>query len=682
MKKFTNFLRGHVLIIIFRSPHAIYIITKLKILKLDDIAVLITGLTNRKFSQICKIFDDFEKASGLKVNLSKTVIVPLSGAVTEVDKAIVDNDIWPEFCTQFRDHEKYLGILLGPKVTDNDILRPIVDTMTARILEWTNYLSTLKPSLATKMDIANEISSIFGYVTQTLILPDNRTRVAGSIRRDMMKFLIGFDWMSQDVLFSLPAILDIPPGKSVRDPHLWSVATVLRATMGYEFDDSIEHRRSIGKVASNARNIFHRLTGSHFDEVIIPPGSSPQSYFFSLLIKNSDHTTAKNDVIRQTATNFAISNDEATRLIEGLQCVKKQKSPISYHQMYTFFAVCMIGSPTRTRMRFFECMRHQQSYRCRLCGQHDGDHIHHWFRAAERCPSVTAAATMVGTELDFSSADEIELNILLVCAVLHAVSKVPATSSLHSVDPDGSVVASWFVHLRTGAPPRPIDLPKHTSSGYTLLYEQHFHEITNVSDAGIYHSGGPSPAPITYWRRPGFIQIFIALNLDKEEDNTVAHVGAVILGITSRPIVITIPDAAVGDETAHIIMSTAVVNTIGATLGGPYRTDSQDGRIQVVLREQNVSYFLRNQFRPSKNDSSARAEHLVRGSLRQLEKRLNVDFKFTSLKPAGVQVGWFPEALRASKDARSGARAIPIILDADRGWDDAQLQRIRSRLSG
>ena len=34
-------------------------------------------------------------------------------------------------------------------------------------------------------------------------------------------------------------------------------------------------------------------------------------------------------------------------------------------------------------------------------------------------------------------------------------------------------------------------------------------------------------------------------------------------------------------------------------------------------------------------------------SLRQLEKRLNVDFKFTSLKPAGVQVGWFPEALRA-----------------------------------
>ena len=45
LKKFTNFLRGHVLIIIFRSPHAIYIITKLKILKLV-IKFKITYCTN------------------------------------------------------------------------------------------------------------------------------------------------------------------------------------------------------------------------------------------------------------------------------------------------------------------------------------------------------------------------------------------------------------------------------------------------------------------------------------------------------------------------------------------------------------------------------------------------------------------------------------------------------------
>ena len=109
---------------------------------------------------------------------------------------------------------------------------------------------------------------------------------------------------------------------------------------------------------------------------------------------------------------------------------------------------------------------------------------------------------------------------------------------------------------------------------------------------------------------------------------------------------------------------------------------SADGRAQVFLREHTVSYIIRNKYRPSKNDSSARAGHLVRGSLRQLEERLNVDFKFASLNPAGCRFGLFPEALRAFNYARFVTRAIPIILDADRGWGDAQLHRVRSRLPG
>ena len=84
----------------------------------DDTAVLVQNLW-RDAPILANIFEDFEKISNLKLNLNKTVVVPLfpSPGIDEA-KGILAARVpsWSE--AQFAYHAKYLGFTLGPLSQD------------------------------------------------------------------------------------------------------------------------------------------------------------------------------------------------------------------------------------------------------------------------------------------------------------------------------------------------------------------------------------------------------------------------------------------------------------------------------------------------------------------------------------------------------------------------------------
>ena len=84
----------------------------------DDTAVLIQSLW-RDAPILAQIFEEFEKMSNLKLNLSKTVVVPLFPTPSLLEaKASLTSTVPSWSAAKFAYHAKYLGFLLGPTAQD------------------------------------------------------------------------------------------------------------------------------------------------------------------------------------------------------------------------------------------------------------------------------------------------------------------------------------------------------------------------------------------------------------------------------------------------------------------------------------------------------------------------------------------------------------------------------------
>ena len=77
----------------------------------DDTAMVISD--TKKCALIAKIFDEYGRISGLKLNLKKTILIPLFQlAISSIQEAIkVGVPLWKEVLVQ--DHGTYLGFVVG-----------------------------------------------------------------------------------------------------------------------------------------------------------------------------------------------------------------------------------------------------------------------------------------------------------------------------------------------------------------------------------------------------------------------------------------------------------------------------------------------------------------------------------------------------------------------------------------
>ena len=89
----------------------------------DDTALLLKNFTTDA-PKLATIFEEFEQVSGLRLNMKKSVIIPLNSSRLQGFTSL-RNRIVPQWKDMpIKDHCKYLGYMVGPGRKDHSWLAP------------------------------------------------------------------------------------------------------------------------------------------------------------------------------------------------------------------------------------------------------------------------------------------------------------------------------------------------------------------------------------------------------------------------------------------------------------------------------------------------------------------------------------------------------------------------------
>ena len=129
----------------------------------DDISLFFRDIN--KFTKISDTFDHFENASGLAVNIIKTVVIPCM-RMTYQEWLVIYNSKWKD--VKFSQEEKYLGTLVGTKVTMDSIFNPLYVKFAKRLQDW----SRLHTSTPMRVKILNiYLNTVFSHMCSYYLIP-------------------------------------------------------------------------------------------------------------------------------------------------------------------------------------------------------------------------------------------------------------------------------------------------------------------------------------------------------------------------------------------------------------------------------------------------------------------------------------------------------------------------------
>jgi len=131
---------------------------------MDDVAIGFVGPS--AWVPITQAFDEFGDASGLRTNLSKTMLLPTCKSVPQAHLAVF-NSAWK---VRLEWKGKYLGVLIGLDVTIADIFEPAALKFEKRILDLMSWKARF--SVPRRVLIANVfLIPIFSYLSQFYLMP-------------------------------------------------------------------------------------------------------------------------------------------------------------------------------------------------------------------------------------------------------------------------------------------------------------------------------------------------------------------------------------------------------------------------------------------------------------------------------------------------------------------------------
>lgn len=133
----------------------------------DDLAVSSNTLSS--IIAAMPLIDDFKRVSGLGINTDKTYIIS-SQVPKQSDHDAVRGAGGPWQLVTFADEVKYLGVLMGRCVTNDDIFRPVLDKFSTRLKASRSVISTLP--MHQRIVIINVFFiSLFSYLTEFFLIP-------------------------------------------------------------------------------------------------------------------------------------------------------------------------------------------------------------------------------------------------------------------------------------------------------------------------------------------------------------------------------------------------------------------------------------------------------------------------------------------------------------------------------
>ena len=90
----------------------------------DDLA-LVTPDLEADLPALTRLFWEYERISGLTLNIAKTVLVPLDGEDLEVAKSVIGRAAPTWGAVRIQSHAEYLGFILGPGGTERSWIKPL-----------------------------------------------------------------------------------------------------------------------------------------------------------------------------------------------------------------------------------------------------------------------------------------------------------------------------------------------------------------------------------------------------------------------------------------------------------------------------------------------------------------------------------------------------------------------------
>ena len=134
---------------------------------MDDVSAGLPDI--RLLPDLAHLFNRFGKASGLRVNLKKTMLVPTRPLTTE-DRRVISASPWPDL--PVKQSAAYLGVQMGIGVTVEDIFNSALRKFEKRVAL---YLPRkFSYSVGKRVVIANTmLTPIFSYLAQFYLIPES-----------------------------------------------------------------------------------------------------------------------------------------------------------------------------------------------------------------------------------------------------------------------------------------------------------------------------------------------------------------------------------------------------------------------------------------------------------------------------------------------------------------------------
>lgn len=358
----------------------------------DDLGLLINSLPETLASEVPEAFHLFAGSSGPKVNLRKTVIVPVR-ALSRSAKLVLGSSPWADLLQNVKKCAKYLGIPFGNSCDDFEVYRDAFQIFESRLALLKNSHFSFRTRL---LIIDTFLLPVFPYVSSMYLAPKiilDRCRVA------ILDYVVPFRYLCCETLENLDLYFSV---RGCRKFSWVNESSILRNHFGRRFvfqgDHALNPFSVYCKVLQKFEATFHHSYSDfvfNLRQQYINPGLILQKKTYESFRVTS---SLNSEVLARYRArfsrwygipNFTIGFDT------WRDHLKVVKNPFC-REAYLKFG--LNGWCTKKRARFWLCV---QDFHCNFCGRYE-DSIEHYIN----CPTLNSVYRIICRAYNISADDQ------------------------------------------------------------------------------------------------------------------------------------------------------------------------------------------------------------------------------------------------------------------------------------
>lgn len=279
-------------------------------------------------------------------------------------------------------------------------------------------------------------------------------------------------------------------------------------------------------------------------------------------------------------------------------------------------------------------------------------------------------------DLDLLSATNKSSTFLFLSAI-HKAYLTVMQSGTHTNDPEGTIIQAWFCTFR--AKPHKTHPTKTVADAdkYTIYYQGNYLVIQGVdNEMGLIHTEEVKDIKIQHFRKPAAIHVYVAHSHIKEQDSIRNAVGIVVLGVRSKPILVSIPNLDVQSEDATETEYAAAIKAL-QLLADKFR-DKLCYEVKFFMRSMEIIEYLKwNRKMSQTRPRIATKQSELNTAMKHIKNSAPPQTRFKMVKSKQFH-SWMGEAEHLAEEANNG-KQIDLAFD-HRHWDMNGLQGIRAML--